>query len=143
MFTAAGSLSNSVDSTAMWFGASTDVHSALMNASWWSDPGAESRARSSSASPKAGQPISAAHAGSAYEVSAVCACSTSRWATPTSDSACSPLITRATKSRAFISASRVISQAADHASVRGSGSSMSAMRLSTVCSDAGSSRIEQ
>ena len=52
-------------------------------------------------------------------------------------------MTRATKSRAFSSASRVISHAADQASVRGSGSAMSAMRVSTVCSDSGSSRSEQ
>ena len=60
--------------------------------------------------------------------SAVCACSSSRCATPTSVSACTPPHTSATKSRARSSASRVISQAADHTSVRGSGSAMSAMR---------------
>ena len=43
--TAAGSLSSRVDSTATWLRDSTDVHSALTNASWWSDPGAASRAR--------------------------------------------------------------------------------------------------
>ncbi len=54
-----------------------------------------------------------------------------------------PLMTSATKSRAFSSASRVISQAADQASVRGSGSAKSAIRLNAVCSDSGSRRTAQ
>jgi hypothetical protein len=54
-----------------------------------------------------------------------------------------PPETSDTKSRALSSASRVISQAADHTSVRGSGSAMSAIRCSAVSSDSGSSRSEQ
>jgi hypothetical protein len=54
-----------------------------------------------------------------------------------------PPETSDTKSRARSSESRVISQAADHTNVRGSGSAMSAMRGSAVCSDSGSSRSEQ
>jgi len=54
-----------------------------------------------------------------------------------------PPSTSSTKSRAFISACRVISHAADQPRVRGSDSAMSAIRLVTVASETGSSRTEQ
>ena len=60
-----GEVSSSAESTSMCRSLSTDEHSALTYASWWSDPGSAARARSSSRSANIGQPSSHAQPGSA------------------------------------------------------------------------------